>query len=124
MNPEIREQWIEALLSGKYQQGKGRLKSITGGEKHCCLGVLCELYVSQVPSAHWRDRHETNGTVGVIVDEKGQQNHILLTDAIKNWAGLPEFIEVALNDKDVEVAWLNDNGATFDEIANLIEASL
>jgi hypothetical protein len=29
--------WLEALRTGKYQQGHGRLKS---GEGYCCLGVL------------------------------------------------------------------------------------
>ena len=34
--------WVEALRSGNYEQGKGRLKSLTG--QYCCLGVYCELY--------------------------------------------------------------------------------
>lgn len=31
--------WKEALLSGNFAQGRGKLRE---GEKYCCLGVLCE----------------------------------------------------------------------------------
>lgn len=32
--------WLEALESGKYEQGRHLLKK---GQSYCCLGVLCEL---------------------------------------------------------------------------------
>lgn len=35
------EAWLQALESGKYKQGYGRLKDIVGCL--CCLGVLCEV---------------------------------------------------------------------------------
>lgn len=41
MNPEVKAKWIAALRSGQYQQGAGRLRS--GGNKFCCMGVLCDL---------------------------------------------------------------------------------
>jgi hypothetical protein len=41
MNPEIKTKWIETLRSGKYKQGKGRLR--TKDDHYCCLGVLCEV---------------------------------------------------------------------------------
>jgi hypothetical protein len=34
------EKWVEALRSGKYQQGKGAL---CRDGKFCCLGVACEV---------------------------------------------------------------------------------
>lgn len=48
MNPEIKEQWVTALRSGKYIQGTGRLRRKRGvfldePETFCCLGVLCEI---------------------------------------------------------------------------------
>ena len=44
MDPEIKAQWIEALLSGKYRQGQRRLRKVVNGVvEHCCLGVLCEV---------------------------------------------------------------------------------
>ena len=33
--------WANALLSGKYYQGKGQLKTKSGA--YCCLGVACEV---------------------------------------------------------------------------------
>lgn len=41
LNPEFKERFIEALLSGKYKQDKGRLRTSIG---YCCLGVLCDLF--------------------------------------------------------------------------------
>lgn len=36
-----RRKWSKALRSGKYKQGKGRLKDSEG--RFCCLGVACDL---------------------------------------------------------------------------------
>ncbi len=41
MKKEIATKWIEALRSGKYKQGKSRLKKYD--QTYCCLGVLCEI---------------------------------------------------------------------------------
>lgn len=41
---EVYDLWIEALRSGEYRQGRGRLRNVTGTE-FCCLGVLCDLAV-------------------------------------------------------------------------------
>lgn len=40
MNPKYKQDWIDALRSDKYKQGKGRLCSDEG---FCCLGVLCDV---------------------------------------------------------------------------------
>lgn len=37
MNPKIKKQWVEALRSGKYSQGRGQLSQQT---KYCYPGVL------------------------------------------------------------------------------------
>src|SRR5689334_11788613 len=42
MNKEVKDQWVAALRSGEYEQGKGTLQE---DGKFCCLGVLCELAV-------------------------------------------------------------------------------
>lgn len=43
INPERVRLLVEALRSGRFQQGNGRLVTIDGdgSEKHCCLGVAC-----------------------------------------------------------------------------------
>src|SRR5574338_724199 len=48
----IVKEWIDALRSGKYQQGTRKLRGINND--YCCLGVLCDMYVRQHPnSARW-----------------------------------------------------------------------
>jgi hypothetical protein len=44
MNAEIKQQWVVALRSGQYKQGRGKLRRQTPeGDRYCCLGVLCDL---------------------------------------------------------------------------------
>lgn len=43
MNQDIKREWVAKLRSGKYEQGRGRLRS--KGNQYCCLGVLCEVAV-------------------------------------------------------------------------------
>jgi hypothetical protein len=48
MNRELKTKWIKALRSGKFLQGRKRLrvKEIAEDktvERFCCLGVLCEV---------------------------------------------------------------------------------
>ncbi len=45
MKRSERDEWCAALRSGKYKQGKRRLKRemLGGGFKFCCLGVKAEL---------------------------------------------------------------------------------
>lgn len=40
MKKDIKQKWIDALKSGRYKQGQGRLKSCN--DEFCCLGVLCD----------------------------------------------------------------------------------
>jgi len=47
MNQEIKDKWLDALKSGNYVQGTGRLKC---KEKHCCLGVLGEVLGLEIDS--------------------------------------------------------------------------
>lgn len=38
---EIKNKWLEALRSGKYKKGSGRLRDEKNN--YCCLGVLCDI---------------------------------------------------------------------------------
>lgn len=40
MNPEIKNEFVERLTSGRYEQGRSCLRS---GDKFCCLGVLADI---------------------------------------------------------------------------------
>jgi len=40
----FKKKWVAALRSGKYKQGKHRLKQTDiKGDSYCCLGVACEI---------------------------------------------------------------------------------
>lgn len=41
IDPEIKAEWIAALRSGKYEQGRYTLR--TPDNKFCCLGVYCDM---------------------------------------------------------------------------------
>ena len=43
MQSDLKQKWIEALRSGKYEQGQMFLNR---SNTYCCLGVLCEISVS------------------------------------------------------------------------------
>lgn len=123
MFAEIKERWVEALRSGKFKQGQEMLSyEIDGETKHCCLGVLCDLY-NKEKHRSWADLH-ING------DE-------ILPKKVAHWAGLrsqnPNVTyaktvttlsafndgNAVREDKNDEVIQLDFNG-----IADLIEAQL
>lgn len=111
MIPEIKTKWIEALRSGKYNQGTGKL--FTDGktteselDEHCCLGVLgCILHKP----------FNGDGT-SFIVDMSS-----LARDYI-----YPALGETGLSNNDMRILYnMNDTQmCTFDEIASYIENNL
>ena len=59
MDKQVKKIWLAALKSGKYLQGQGSLRSKAqrrgGCDGYCCLGVLCDLYISHKnKTASWR----------------------------------------------------------------------
>lgn len=49
LKKKVKDKWLSALRSGKYEQGKGRLAQLTDDHEsmeYCCLGVLCETMVN------------------------------------------------------------------------------
>jgi hypothetical protein len=126
MNPSIKQEWLAALRSGQYKQGKHRLQNSAGG--FCCLGVLCD-----IASRHgvgrwesdWRKLPEHLGDLPVYCgDIQGSpdaaEGH--LPQAVMEWAGL-DTRTVYLGGGDALTA-LNDHGLTFAEIADLIDKKL
>ena len=127
---QAREMWIDALQSGEYNQGRIVLhhkNSRNNKEYHCCLGVLCDLYVKHVGDLVV----EFNNTSGnYFYGEKlsnGEVNNYQneLPDNVKDWVGLRSRIGMAdvngtLLEEGNSLAALNDGGYTFDEIADVI----
>lgn len=115
MKPEIKQKWIEALTSGKYEQGRGNLRT---GDKYCCLGVLCDLYTKE-KGGEWsegRDDIPYEDTQFSIGNEL-----TFLPGAVKHWAGLTHMIP---HFGGISLIYLNDvEKKTFLEIADRISTN-
>jgi hypothetical protein len=107
MNQDIKREWVAKLRSGKYEQGKGRLRS--EGNQYCCLGVLCEIGVE-------------DGTIEppILTDEGYLYN--------RNSAFLPSALieEYGLRGQEtVTLMGMNDEkNMSFSHIAQYIEQNL
>ena len=118
MKEEIKKRWVEALRSGDYNQGKNALRAetITGVDRFCCLGILCDLH-SKDTGIKWEETKEFTGNKPYI-DETGK-----LPNDVMLWAGLEKPFPHTEGD-EYTLAYRNDNGTTFHEIANAIEKGL
>lgn len=115
MDPEWKAKWVEALRSGKYKQGQYKLRD---EDQFCCLGVLCDL----VDNTAWsvRDFHEAydevpSQRIGKVVGFKEMEPYIYDTNPDVGLSG---------DEGTITLAQLNDAGATFAEIADIIEEVL
>ena len=120
MNKEIAKKWVEALRSGEYEQGRRALRS--GDSKYCCLGVLCKIVEKEV-DGRWLPVYNENGDYGFSTPENtwaGMPGSDV--DTFVNGKGGDDYIyNYAYNGRETDLASLNDDGVTFDEIATLIE---
>lgn len=98
---EFTREWAEALRSGKYLQGIGKLRptNIT----FCCLGVACDIY----DSSKW------NIPAGLSY-WNWEDSRYVLPDTIIDDTGMSPFESKVLTTK-------NDNRVPFSEIADIID---
>ena len=115
MDQEIKKQWLAALKSGQYRQGKYSLQ--TSSQEFCCLGVLCDLAVK----AKIIPEPLLPGPEGVGYQYGLDGRSGFLPTEVYRWAGLDgPYPRIA----DTDLSVLNDNGTSFNEIAALIERYL
>ena len=106
------KRWIRDLKSGKYAQAQGRLKATWGG--YCCLGVACNVVKpDEWASADYNDPkhipglwHPLAAEEGAYLGPKGRKLYHL------TYAGMQA------------LAKLNDEGASFKDIAKRLSADL
>lgn len=118
---ENAKKWIEALRSGDYEQTRGALARVGGG--YCCLGVACDL-------AEANGVHLNVEVFPSVVDDSGMFAYsgytALLPPSVQEWLGLRtdggDFYYCDAYDGAGSLAEANDEGSTFDEIANIIES--
>lgn len=95
-------EWVKALKSDKYEQGTGFL-CYKG--KYCCLGVCCDI--------NQYDRFEKDsGHIEFYSNSGSDYSTYFIPGNV-----IPENIQEAL-------ATLNDNGYTFEQIADVIDTHL
>lgn len=143
MDPEIKDEWLMALRSGEYIQGRSRLKNYEG--RYCCLGVLCVI--------HGRHQEQfvdfTQNADGVWVysfEHEGQTytTGVLPGPEVFKWAGIDhatkegKFLGAKVERDDTDepltmitptvaglLSTMNDTFEySFEEIANYIETYL
>ena len=148
MNKELKEKWLTALRSGEYAQGNGALrKPGDAKDSFCCLGVLCDIYD---PSGWYHGSHEGAAvTYGFGLHERVTTvlPHTIMARAGLGSSGyfrvstmpdgirqkVREFVDyfgskMLLSDDStgprdlMSLASLNDLGASFEFIAEVIEA--
>lgn len=138
MNQQVKEKWVAALRSGKYEKGLFSLKvhrKETNTTCHCVLGVLCEIGVEAGLL-----KEKTGLLAGDIkfafapIVEKEPKNimdyHYIPVE-LQNWAELhasthkPSYgdIQIRYQGKVQSITYLNDVlKLNFNQLADAIEA--
>ncbi len=121
MNQEVKEKWIAALRSGKYEQGQTKLRTLE--DTYCCLGVLCDLAIKEGVIEDWKLDSVAALNASNVWHADGA--HEYLPVSVQKWAGINSENPV-LDDEESSftLADENDNGASFHTISNLIEEFL
>lgn len=152
INTEALDKFLEALESGKYQQGEGRLHTAPN-DSMCCLGVAtaelgpeCGVKLMNMDA----NTMLTEISRHYVVLATGRQYYLLMPPQVTQYLGIPaEFLElgneagdtilVPREDGDddhdfdfytrgeldlVAVSSLNDQGYSFTEIARRIREAL
>lgn len=116
MDTRIAEKWVDALRSKKYQQGTGCLKQTKNQQdKFCCLGVLTDIAIKDGLK---------------IIEQSGPRTTFnsftdYLPGEVQRWANMKTSNGTfTKNNLTNTLAYLNDAGRTFDEIATLIEDNI
>lgn len=143
--------WVAALRSGNYQQGQRVLRDENNG--YCCLGVLCDLVKDEVGLKWGEPQSRAPDLVVERKPGVYPIKSVMEGDTCLNAAVLPDIVMRELGFKtkmgqfkfsdelferfpklkdrwvltgvyNASLAALNDNGWTFEEIADLLESGL
>ena len=112
MNEQVKQKWLSALRSGDYKQTQLHLHTDDG---FCCLGVLCDLYGKE----HNVEWELANGDT--YYEFQDQTAYLPLP--VVEWAGTGSH-DPYISSQSLTLTEFNDNGYTFNEIADLIEKHL
>lgn len=117
MNKERAQEWIIALLSGRYQQGQSRLRS--KDDEFCCLGVYCDTRVDR-GIGYWKLDPSSKGSY--YVDEQDFHSAGTLPATALDELDLPDGFEPALiHQNDTLQADFSEIAYTIAKVADLME---
>ena len=110
MSIQDKSDWINALKSGEYKQGKGVLNR--NNKEFCCLGVLCELqkdveYIKKQKDIGNNPIYIYDGNATALPDKLLEKFQIVDTAMLIN-----------------TLVSMNDGASTFNEIADFIELNV
>lgn len=111
------QRWVAALRSGTYEQAQGALRI---GDAYCCLGIACEIAREEL-NGQWVTNNDQDASSFYACN--GELGRGVLTPVIADWLGLNS--TSGLYDTGTfgdSLASLNDGGASFDAIADMIES--
>lgn len=109
-----------ALRSGKYDQGKGKLRKNTeSGPRFCCLGVACDLVKDKV-GGEWLNTGRFQNLEQPHVYDISASYAPEAVRKLYGWDKIDPRISTSFHDNDY-ASCQNDNGATFDQIAEGFE---
>lgn len=118
MDPEVKAEWLAALRSGNYRQGRGYLRRNLGdgNEGFCCLGIVCDLYAKANPEeGKWEISSGRHGSMFYAGADNAATD---LPNEVQDWAKLRS------DSVRSYLARQNDGGYSFLDIANWIEENL
>lgn len=118
------EAWANALRSGRYKQGRGQLagQPLDDGEmQYCCLGVACEVAIANGVRLEVENAVD-DGHPGIISRLYNGRvdflpNGLAARFGLQSDTGILPGVEDGRS-----LSQYNDDGASFDRIADLIEA--
>ncbi len=110
LEKEFAQKWVDALKSGKYPQGEGYLENDYG--QYCCLGVACRMNHPKVDLRH---------KFFIDASKDSKKNKEYITKSLER--SMPALLRGVDVDQSFvqKVSKMNDDGYSFDEIADWIE---
>ncbi len=107
MREDIKNEFVDALINGGYEQIKGQLAE--GGKRRCATGVLCDIGVR-----HGILRSMSNGWAFSVGEHFESYVENLPPAELLEWAGL-SYSQMGI------MVQLNDAGCSFKQLADIIK---
>lgn len=119
MKADLKAKWLEALRSGKYEQGSGVLRD--NADRFCCLGVLCDL----AGPFGWGKARLVNTCVNQNDTEVDARPYEYADEVAETTLPYPLQKLTGMTQSQItELIRLNDSGNDFEFIAKHIEQNI